>query len=202
MIIGLVGFKQVGKSTAASYLEEKYGFVRHNFKDALIAEIKEKFPDLLNSIQDLHEVLLQYDLSKTELFTQKPPLIRALMQNYGTEVRRGDADGYWTTKWMQGSAKLFEQGTTNIVTDDVRFVNEAETIRDFGSLLNIPYKQTIIRLTRPDMPTGGDHSSETEQLQIEADYTIECEKGDVESLYRQLDEIIKSGDNQSVKIRK
>ena len=183
-IIGLTGLATVGKSTAAKYLEDKYGFVRHNFKDALIAEIKEKFPDLIDEME------IHYNLSTPQLFIQKPPLMRALMQNYGTEVRRGDADGYWTTKWMQGAAKLFEQGTTNIVTDDVRFINEVETIRGFGSLLNIPYEYKIIRLTRPDLPTGGDHSSETEQLQIEADYTIECEAGDFDHLYREIDKIV------------
>lgn len=51
MIIALKGFKQVGKSTAASYLEEKYGFFRVNFKDALVAEIKQNFPDLLREIE-------------------------------------------------------------------------------------------------------------------------------------------------------
>ena len=198
MIIGLVGFKKVGKSTAAKYLEDKYSFVRHNFKDALVAEIKEKFPDLLQSLVELYKQFPE--LWKSEgadkpsklpvtidnLFEVKPVLVRNLMKNYGNEVRRGDKPGYWVDKW---TTKLWEMGSdVNVVTDDVRFIDEASRVKGQAGI--------IIRLTRPDMLTGGDHSSETEQLQIEADYTIECEAGDFETLYRRLDEIIKSGDNQ------
>lgn len=171
MIIGLTGFKQVGKSTAAKYLESK-GFVRHDFKDALVAEIKEKFPDLLEEIR--------YTESETEvgnLFQTKPPLMRALMQNYGTEVRRGDDPDYWVKKWAKNS-----YGHAKIVCDDVRFLNEASKVKERGGI--------IIRLTRPDMPTGGTHRSETEQLEIVADHTIECEAGDFEKLYRELDKIV------------
>lgn len=212
MIIAFTGYKGTGKSTAAAYLESKYGFVRHNFKDALIAEIKEKFPDLLREIAQAspRERLLfktgeftngsiipidATHLTIDDLFIQKPPLMRALMQNYGTEVRRGDDPDYWTTEWMKGAVERFKKGETNLVTDDVRFINEAETIRDFGSLLNIPYEYKIIRLTRPDMLTGGDHVSETEQLQIEADHTIELEPGNFDKLYSELDEIITSCKN-------
>ena len=185
MIIGLIGFKQVGKSTAANYLEEKYGFVRHNMKDALVAEVKQNFPDLLA------EIVRQLELRRSEfeivpwtvdrLFVDKPPLMRALLQNYGTEVRRRDNDNYWVNRWdtIARNTGLFR---SNLVTDDVRFKNEAQAVIDRGGIL--------IRLTRPDITTGGSHRSEIEQLEIIADYTIECEPGGQESLYAQLDEII------------
>lgn len=179
MVIGLIGFKQVGKSTAAKYLEDKYGFVRHNFKDALVAEIKEKFPDLLREILERDREFFLDCETIDDLFAIKPPLMRALMQNYGTEVRRGDDPNYWVWKWneqyIKGDAK-------NLVTDDVRFLNEAKVVKDANG--------TIIRLTRPDLLTGGDHQSETEQLQIVADHTIECEAGDFEKLYTELDRIL------------
>lgn len=206
MIIAFVGFKQVGKTTASQYLIDKYSFVRHNFKDALIAEIKEKFPDLLRQIakESPRERLLfktgdveltngsiipidATHLTVDELFTHKPPLMRALMQNYGTEVRRGDDDYYWTNRWRLKGAEYYREGKS-VVVDDVRFLNEAEAVKVQQGI--------IIRLTRPDLPTGGAHRSETEQLQIEADYTIECEAGDFEKLYKELDEIVKSVENQ------
>lgn len=183
MIIGLIGFKQVGKSTAAKYLETQYGFVRHNMKDALVAEIKQNFPDLLREIADWYNSNLLASatigmkfLSIDDLFEVKPPLMRALLQNYGTEVRRGDKDSYWTDQWV-GRLTV-----SNTVTDDVRFINEAKAVRLHGGIL--------IRLTRPDVATGGSHKSETEQLEIEADYTIECQQGDHEHLYRELDKIV------------
>jgi hypothetical protein len=180
MIIAFVGFKQVGKTTASQYLIEKYGFVKHSFKDALVAEIKEKFPDLLESILKTYEAtgLEGVDYKTVDnLFIYKPPLMRALMQNYGTEVRRGDDPDYWVKEWAKNS-----YGHSEIVCDDVRFLNEADKVKQRGGI--------IIRLTRPDLPTGGDHKSETEQLQIEADYTIECEAGDYDHLYRELDKIV------------
>lgn len=177
MIIGLIGFKQVGKSTAAKFLEEKYGFVRHNMKDALVAEIKQNFPDLLE------ELAFIYDMTVDELFEMKPLAMRALLQNYGTEVRRGDDDNYWVLKWMAW-LNTGKHENNMFVTDDVRFINEGKAVKNMGGIL--------IRLTRPDITTGGTHPSETEQLEIEADYTIECQPGDHEHLYRELDAIIQA----------
>ena len=170
-IIGLVGFKQVGKSTAAKYLEDKYGFTRHNFKDAMVQEIKDNFPNLIEELE------IHYNLSTPQLFIQKPPLMRALMVNYGTDVRRKDDPDYWTRQWVKNLV------TQKTVADDVRFLNEAAAVKIEGGI--------IIRLTRSDIPTGGDHASETEQLEIVADHTIECDPGDHEALYRALDDIIK-----------
>lgn len=190
MIIGFVGFKQIGKSTASKYLEEKYDFYRHNFKDALVAEMKDNFPDLLQALveREYPERLLPDETAHADwidqLFIDKPPLMRALMQNYGTDVRRKDDGNYWVKQWLKNSYG----GFGNIVCDDIRFKNEAAALKG--------RKGIIIRLTRPDVETGGDHASETEQLEIVADYTIECEKGDLESLYNKLDEIyreIKAG---------
>ena len=170
MIISFVGFKQIGKTTAAKYMEETYGFRRINMKDALVAEVRANFPDLLELMAD--------GLTVDDLFIQKPPLMRALLQNYGTEVRRKDDEKYWTQQWR---AEATEQGG-HIVVDDVRFHNEAEAVRGINGV--------IVRLTRPDVETGGSHSSEVEQLEIKEDYAIECEKGDFEKLYKELDVIM------------
>ena len=177
MIIGIVGFKQVGKSTAAKHLEEKHSFCRHNMKDALVEEIKENFPELLKQIAYLTDMENGMEAGINDLFKNKPPLMRALMQNYGTDVRRKDSDSYWTDQWLKGSTDM-----KNIVVDDVRFLNEAEAVRNQGGIL--------IRLTRPDIVTGGTHASETEQMEIVVDHTINCEPGDHEDLYQKLDAIV------------
>lgn len=190
-LVGLVGFKQSGKSTVASYIESKYGFVRHNFKNALILEIKQNFPDLLNEIVINYNVAVRdynsaYDKSMwlpeievDGLFEKKPPLIRTLMMNYGTEVRRKEKDSYWTDKWLEKYLTIEKQ---NVVVDDVRFLNEASRIKGQTGI--------IIRIARTDITTGGGHSSETEQLQIEADFTIKVNPGEHEKLYAELDVIM------------
>ena len=189
MIYALTGYKQSGKSTAAKHIVEKTGAVRINFKDALVQEIKDNFPNLLKEIQ--------YDLwytgcTKTDdweqeipsidyLFDEKPSLMRALMQNYGTDVRRKDNPDYWVKQW-EGKYVFGTPSCTCVVVDDCRFLNEADAIQRQGG--------TIIRIVRTDIKSGGHHASETEMDQIEADYTVEVEKGDLIGLYQQLDAII------------
>jgi len=185
MIIGLVGFKQVGKSTAAKYLEKKYGFTRHNFKDALVQEIKDNFPDLLTQIVIAGRDLGFKAMNWNELFEEKPPLMRALMQNYGTDVRREDESDYWTNKWQHTVLNT----KTNIVCDDIRFLNEVGAVKDAGH--HRGEGVYIIRIVRTDILTGDTHISETEQLEIVADHTIECDPGDHAALYQALDDIIK-----------
>lgn len=178
MIIGLIGFKRVGKSTAAKYLNEKYGFIRHNMKDGLIAEMKERLPDTLR------ELGVIYNMTTDELFDEKPPAMRALMVNYGTEVRRKDDPDYWVKEYIDEVEYLATLGEYNIVTDDVRFLNEAATVKEVKS------GGILIRLTRSDILTGGDHASETEQLEIVADYTIYAEPGGEDAVYKELDRIM------------
>ena len=182
MIIGFVGLKQVGKTTACEYLEG-YGFVRHSFKKALVDEIKKNFPDLLQVMLGIDHGqegtytafdldTPDYVLTVDDLFDRKPPLMRALLQNYGTEVRRGDNKNYWVKQWKD----TLPQG--DVCVDDVRFLNEAQMVQANGG--------KIIRLTRPDIVPGDNHQSETEQLQIKHDFEIECEQGDHQRLYDQL----------------
>lgn len=176
-IIGLIGFKQVGKSTAAKYLEEHHGFMRHNMKDGLVAEIKQSFPDLLQEIAtEYNDTGYSVKLTPENLFEYKPPLMRALMINYGTEVRRRDDPDYWVKLWREN----LPQG--NVVADDIRFLNEAKAVKDNGGIL--------IRLVRSDIPTGGNHPSETEQLLISPNYVIESERGGEDKVYKTLDEIV------------
>jgi hypothetical protein len=181
-IIGLVGYKRSGKSTAAQHLIENHGYVSHNFKDALIAEVKEKFPDLLQEIKE-RAGGDRIDFTLDELFTIKPPLIRALLMNHGTEVRRAGNPDYWVLEWKLGLVERMMNNERLFVCDDVRFMNESQAIKGWGG--------TLIRIKRIDITTGGNHTSETEQVEIECDYTITVGAGEHEKLYAELDRIIK-----------
>lgn len=172
MIIGICGFRGTGKSETAKYLNEQYGFTRVNFKDGLVQEMKERLPDTLKAIGDM------YQLTIDELFQIKPSVMRALMQNYGTEVRRQDDDAYWVNTWLRSVSEL----DSNVVVDDVRFHNEHEAVTSQGGIL--------IRIKRSDITSGGQHKSETEQLEFDADFTIEVERGDIAGLHAQVDSII------------
>jgi hypothetical protein len=184
MIIGLTGYKGSGKSTVAKYIADEYGFKRVNFKDGLVQEMKEKFPTLLEEIAYSVSMLQQYEtgigesLTVSDMFELKPPLMRKLMQEYGTEVRRADNMNYWVDEWKESV------GTANIVTDDVRFQNEYDAVKELGGI--------IIRVVREDITSGGSHQSETEQESFEADFTIVGEPGSHDAIYKQIDSVIET----------
>jgi len=172
MIIGLCGFAGSGKSTVAKYLEDNYEFKRVNFKDGLVAEMKERLPDILK------ELAQAYHMDVDKLFENKPPAMRALMRNYGTEVRRKDDTDYWVKKWCE---KVNELGG-HIVVDDVRFFNELAAITELDGVL--------IRVTRPDITHAGTHQSETEQTSFVQDFLVEGEANSHTLLFKQVDDVI------------
>lgn len=180
MVIGLCGYRGSGKTVVARYLREMHGFKPVNFKDSLVKEITEKFPNLLATISTVMDST-KYDGNKPwnndRLFKEKPPLMRALMQEYGTDVRRADNPNYWVDKWKQSA------GTgENIVADDVRFGNELLAVEEKGGVM--------IRVKRPDITTGGEHQSETEQESFSVDFTIEANPGDIIGIEKQIESIL------------
>lgn len=174
MIIALTGLKQSGKSTAANYLVEKYNFTKHNFKDAMIKEIKQYFPDFIKKECELYNCDVDY------LFEKKPGHIRELMKNFGTQLRRGENPNYWVWKWAE---VLDELANTNLVVDDCRFLNEAEQIKYVEEGI-------IIKIIRTGQVSTDTHQSETEMSYIEPDYTIEVATGEQNKLYEELDKIL------------
>jgi len=185
-LIAFTGKKQTGKSTACSYLENKYGFTRVNFKDALIKEIKQNFPDLLEAMVMSENVAFGHDdrTSVEELFTTKPRLMRTLMQNYGTEVRRKDNPNYWVKQWEYEIKAPFSNDYMykNVTVDDCRFLNEAQAVKRNGGV--------IVHLVRGDMQHTDGHVSEMEMDNIVPDYVIHCVKDDLTHLHTELDKIM------------
>lgn len=187
MIIAFVAPKQYGKTTACNILKEYWGenVTQVNFKDALIEELIRNFPLLLREIALVYGYIKECEEITREIldlmFKEKKPLVRVLMKNYGTEVRRGDKDGYWVDKWRAGVTLT---GTEHDITDDVRFKNEAEAVKHLGGYL--------IRLNRTDKESTDTHQSETEQKEIVCDYEITVGEGEIELLTEKLLDIVKS----------
>tara|TARA_R100001143_G_C3348643_1_gene128260 strand:- start:864 stop:1403 length:540 start_codon:yes stop_codon:yes gene_type:complete len=173
MIIGICGLKQSGKTTVAEYLRNDYGFDRLNFKDALIDEMKENFPDVLSELADV------YNCKVDDLFLEKPPLVRYLLQNYGTEVRRKDDKDYWVRAYGK---KIDSINSRRIATDDVRFLNEADAIKNAGGIL--------IRVVNPDVVADDMHQSEIEGGEIEVDFTLVARTGNKKGLFKQMNKVL------------
>lgn len=169
MIIGICGYKGSGKSTVAEYIAKTYDFQRVNFKDALVEEMRERFPDTIRAIMEEYPEVKSF-------FDDKPPIARALMQNYGTDVRRKDNPDYWVEKYGK---KIDSLGDYNIVTDDVRFLNEADAVKLAGGV--------IIRVVVEGEESADAHVSETEHLAIEEDFKIEVKRGEHEKMMAAVD---------------
>lgn len=172
-IIAFVAPKGYGKTTACNIIKDHYRAIQLNFKDALIKELKENFPDLLRELSSV------YNLFEEELFAMKPVLVRTLMQNYGTEVRRNDDPNYWVMQWKLALASL---DVPIVLTDDVRFQNEYDAVRAYGG--------TLIRINRTDLMSDSTHQSETEQVGFECDYTVTTCEGNHEQFARDILELV------------
>lgn len=184
-IIAFTAKKETGKTTAVKYMMQKYPHALHiNFKDALIGEIIALFPEVLQAMCEYYNKS-DYDgmdpWTTEKLFRVKPRLVRAFMRNFGTEVRRREDPDHWVKAWIKTLKSVKVSDETVIFVDDVRFLNEAQAVKDFGG--------TIIRITS-DKPVPVDaHASEFEMDHIVPDIVVKNFFGDVEVLYKQLDDI-------------
>lgn len=154
-LIGIAGLIGAGKDTLAARLTSRWGFERVGFAVALKAEVRRNFRRTLLAIWNQTEAAYpEQDLgAATEdriidlLIDTKPPIVRELLQEYGTEVRRHDHLDYWVEAWERSLIP-----GTRVVAPDCRFENEANRIRALGGYLWL--------VQRPDRPMGT-HASET-----------------------------------------
>lgn len=137
-LIGLTGRKQSGKSTAARYLRDTYGFRHADFADpirALIAYV------INTTVEDMEPVK---ELPQPALGGKTP---RDGMKLLGTEWGRTMIH---PDVWVMAMAPHIRT-TPRLVIADVRFDNEAQLIVDHGG--------HIIEITR-STTTQDDHASE------------------------------------------
>lgn len=171
-IIGIAGAIGSGKDTIAGYLAREHGYTRVAFADALKGEVKLRFRRTLLRISafvgpyepapvgpDHESHLMQTpceDCRIDWLIQHKPPIVRELLQEYGTEVRRKDDNHYWLKRWTERM-----QHYTWVVVPDVRFENEMDWIR--------MHSGKVVRVHRPGctVPEAA-HASERALLRVKA----------------------------------
>lgn len=123
LIIGINGLAQSGKSTAASFLVDRYSFEKVSFATPL----KSMLTALGVDVQD--------KLSTPPVLCGKT--VRHALQTLGTDWGRNLIGG---DVWVR-AAMAKAEGKPAVVFDDVRFDNEAEAIKEAGGV--------IWRVTRP-----------------------------------------------------
>ena len=164
MIIVLSGYARSGKDEIAKVLVEEHGYIRVAFADKIREFLYELNPQVGST--RLAPLVSEYgwDVAKSS------PEVRYLLQTLGVSARKLFGDKFWVHQAL-GSMALAHP---KIVITDVRFTNEADTIKTNGG--------QIWRVTRPGIEAVNSHISEHDldkyvfDLVIDNDLTLESLK--------------------------
>lgn len=177
--LGISGRARAGKTTAAEYLVERYGFVRIGFADAL-KEMALAIDPIVHVDRDeggceewgLVAIVdwFGWDRAKDGF-----PEVRRFLQRLGTE---GVRHHIGEDTWVQIAERKALAVDGPVVFDDVRFRNELEMVHRHGG--------ANVHLWRPGhSDVAAEHASE-EHVPWVADYCID-NTGTVKDLHRSFD---------------
>ena len=179
MLIGFAGKMETGKTTAAEFLIDRYGFEKMSFATPL----KKAVADLFEwNLEDLND----YGFKETvDPYWEVSP--REVLQKFGTEfIREMINPDFWAMKLESRLVNRISK--YNIVIDDIRFEEEADVIHDHGGI--------VILLERKDpqnssIPIFRTHISEI--IDFEWDYEIQNRGDDLSSLYTKIERLLFQG---------
>jgi hypothetical protein len=143
MIIGLSGYSRSGKDEVAKILVEDYGFTRIAFADK-IRELLYEMNPIVDTHYHLKSLVDAYGWDEVK----RRPQVREMLQNIGVGARNLFGDMFWVYQAMN----LLTSENPKIVVTDVRFLNEADTLKLNGG--------QVWRIKRPGVEAVNDHVSE------------------------------------------
>lgn len=155
MIIGLTGKKGCGKNTVGEYLAVNYGFEQGGFADILKEAAGALFhvhPDQVDQWKNESVKINIVGRNSSELgpsmISYRQMTWREMLQRFGTEMGRNVfGENFWVDQfWLDHDLK------EKLVITDVRFNNEAESIKKRGG--------KIIQIHRSSCDTEDSHASE------------------------------------------
>ena len=158
-LIGLTGYAGTGKDTVRDILQGE-GFAGFAFADPIRAMLRE----LLTS-NGISECYMDERALKESPIEQLGVSYRHMAQTLGTEWGRRLADDFWLRIARAYLDDMQAQGETHFCESDVRFVNEAQWVREQGGV--------IWRIERPQALPVRTHVSEAELYLFKADKTID-----------------------------
>lgn len=164
-VVGLVGPKRSGKSTAADVLVRERGFVSIGFADALKDLALRVNPYIYEppyETRPLDQIVEWRGWEEAKTL----PSVRRFLQELGCGVRDIDSK-FWLDALERKIAAMSREA--NVVIPDVRFENEAHYVRYCGWHDD---RVLLIRITRPGLDLSDQHASETEQVAIKCDVEI------------------------------
>ena len=184
MLIGLSGFAQSGKDTAATFLAEK-GFQRIGFADPVREMLFKLNPTVGISQKNdengpmlvVHNVRSEVNSLGWEGAKQEWDEIRRLLQVLGTDCGR---NMFGDDIWVNIATEKIKVGG-NYVFTDVRFRNEAQKIKELGGV--------VWRIERDGVAPVNAHISEYALLDYDFDARIQNTTLDEfkDALFTQID---------------
>jgi hypothetical protein len=185
MVVGIVGYAQVGKDTVAQFLVREYGFRRLALADvlremlyALNPLVQVTQPDTqVDETVGLQSFVDRWGWERakqvSEHLATSPWTVRRYLQRLGTEAGRDIlGEDVWVDLLLQRAQTL-----QRVVVPDIRFPNEAKAIRALGGQL--------IRVTRKGIGPVNGHASEIAGDNLDVDHVIHND-GDVRDLEQTL----------------
>jgi hypothetical protein len=204
-VIGLSGFAGAGKSTIAEYFVRQHGFVRMSFAAAVKDVTSAAFGWDRHRLEGATPQDRTWREEPDEFWSErmgKPFTPRYALQFIGTDVFRNHV---LSTIWSDLIVAKIRQlpPSTNVVIDDVRFVNERTALRSVGATFLLVRRADFASALHErlwesgrDGQFGRDipkpiplHPSEWEWLndQSVADDSVIINSGSYDDLYRTVD---------------
>lgn len=144
MIIGLTGYARSGKDEVAKILIEDYGYTRVAFADKIRELLLETNPLIKDGFR-VESVVGAYGWEQAKILF---PEIRNLLQRLGVGARETFGDEFWVAQALR---QVHFEG--NYVITDVRFTNEADSIKKYDNA-------QLWRIKRPGVEAVNSHVSE------------------------------------------
>jgi hypothetical protein len=140
MILGIAGCMEAGKSSLARHLHTKIDSVAIapmastlRFEVAIALKDLNKPDSIPTDVGEAFDHLASMGtLSRNAAFKDKPtpPAARLLLQWWGTDYRRKMNTDYWLEQHQANYSALFEESSTLIICDDIRFPNEVDYVHE------------------------------------------------------------------------
>lgn len=150
ILVGLSGYAQVGKDTAAKGLARIASFERRAFADKLKALALEIDPLIEynqnpfgGDLANLYELVMTHGWEEAK----RIPEVRQFLQDLGVALRETLGEDIW----IRALERTMSDYGIYVITD-VRFPNEREWIKQHGGV--------IIQIQRPGVGRVNDHESE------------------------------------------